>query len=74
MARLTDPLVLGRVVGEVIDSFSPSVRMLVTYNANKLVCNGHELYPSTVASKPRVEVQGGDLRSFFTLVVHDLIN
>ncbi|KAF8707245.1 hypothetical protein HU200_030299 [Digitaria exilis] len=41
--------------------------MIVTYNSTKLVFNGHELYPSAVVSKPRVEVQGGDLRSFFTL-------
>ena len=68
MSRLIDPLVVGRVIGEVLDSFNPSVKMLVTYNSNKLVFNGHELYPSAVTSKPRVEVQGGDMRSFFTLV------
>ena len=75
MARVSsDPLVVGMVIGEVIDSFSPSVKMTVTYNSNKLVCNGHEFFPSAVVSKPRVEVQGGDMRSFFTLVrtyVHD---
>ena len=69
MARLSsDPLTVGRVIGEVIDSFNPSVKMMVTYNSNKLVCNGHELFPSAVVSKPRVEVQGGEMRSFFTLV------
>ncbi|RZR93514.1 hypothetical protein BHM03_00022096 [Ensete ventricosum] len=69
MARVSsDPLVVGRVIGEVIDSFSPTVKMTVTYNSNKLVCNGHEFFPSAVVSKPRVEVQGGDMRSFFTLV------
>ncbi|CAL9110703.1 unnamed protein product, partial [Musa textilis] len=71
MSRLIDPLVVGRVIGEVLDSFNPSVKMLVTYNSNKLVFNGHELYPSAVTSKPRVEVQGGDMRSFFTLVMTD---
>lgn len=69
MARLSDPLVVGRVIGEVIDAFNPTMKMIVTYNCNKLVCNGHELFPSTVVTKPRVEVQGGDLRSFFTLVL-----
>ncbi|RRT84276.1 hypothetical protein B296_00000147 [Ensete ventricosum] len=69
MARVSsDPLVVGRVIGEVIDSFSPTVKMTVTYNSNKLVCNGHEFFPSAVVSKPRVEVQGGDMRSFFTLI------
>ncbi|CAL9037693.1 unnamed protein product, partial [Musa banksii] len=72
MARLSsDPLTVGRVIGEVIDSFNPSVKMMVTYNSNKLVCNGHELFPSAVVSKPRVEVQGGEMRSFFTLVMTD---
>ncbi|KAJ8493394.1 hypothetical protein OPV22_015115 [Ensete ventricosum] len=72
MARVSsDPLVVGRVIGEVIDSFSPTVKMTVTYNSNKLVCNGHEFFPSAVVSKPRVEVQGGDMRSFFTLVMTD---
>jgi phosphatidylethanolamine-binding protein len=68
MSGASEPLVVGRVIGEVLDFFSPCVKMIVTYNSNKLVFNGHELYPSVTVSKPRVEVQGGDLRSFFTLV------
>nr|ATT59255.1 TERMINAL FLOWER1 [Magnolia compressa] len=71
MARMLEPLIVGRVIGDVLDSFNPSVKMSVTYNSNKQVCNGHELYPSSVVSKPRVEVQGGDMRSFFTLVLTD---
>ncbi|KAJ1686276.1 hypothetical protein LUZ63_017666 [Rhynchospora breviuscula] len=71
MSRSLEPLIVGRVVGEVLDAFSPCVKMVVTYNSSKLVFNGHELYPSAVVSKPRVEVQGGDLRSFFTLVMTD---
>ena len=68
MSMSVEPLVVVRVIGEVLDSFNPCVKMIVTYNSNKLVFNGHEIYPSAVVSKPRVEVQGGDLRSFFTLV------
>uniref|UniRef100_A0A0E0BP19 Uncharacterized protein n=1 Tax=Oryza glumipatula TaxID=40148 RepID=A0A0E0BP19_9ORYZ len=68
MSRSVEPLVVERVIGEVIDSFNPCTKMIVTYNSNKLVFNGHEFYPSAVVSKPRVEVQGGDMRSFFTLV------
>lgn len=68
MSRSVESLVVGRVIGEVLDCFSPCVKMVVTYNSNRLVFNGHEIYPSAVVSKPRVEVQGGDLRSFFTLV------
>ncbi|XP_009766168.1 protein TERMINAL FLOWER 1 [Nicotiana tabacum] len=70
MARNVEPLVVGRVVGDVLDSFSPTVKMTVTYN-NKQVCNGQELFPSAVTIRPRVEVQGGDMRTFFTLVITD---
>lgn len=69
MAKTSDPLVVGRVIGDVIDYFSPSVKMTVSYCSNKQVYNGHELFPSAVKLKPKVEVQGGDMRSFFTLVI-----
>jgi len=38
--------------------------MIVSYNKNQ-VYNGHELFPSTVNTKPKVEIKGGDMRSFF---------
>lgn len=72
-ARMLEPLAVGGVIGDVIESFTPSIKMSVTYN-NKQVCNGHELFPSTVVSKPRVEIQGGDMRSFFTLVIFSSFN
>lgn len=68
MSRVLEPLIVGKVIGEVLDNFNPTVKMTATYSSNKQVFNGHELFPSAVVSKPRVEVQGGDLRSFFTLV------
>jgi len=68
MARVsTDPLVIGRVIGDVLDSFTPNIKMTVTYS-KKQVYNGHELFPSTVTTRPRVDIGGGDMRSFFTLV------
>ncbi|GAA0183569.1 protease inhibitor [Lithospermum erythrorhizon] len=67
----TDPLVIGRVVGDVVDYFTPSVKMSVIYNCNTHVYNGHELFPSMVNSKPKVEVHGGDMRSFFTMIMTD---
>ncbi|XP_050380571.1 protein TERMINAL FLOWER 1-like [Argentina anserina] len=70
MARMSEPLVLARVIGDVLDLFTPTTKMNVTYNT-KLVCNGHELFPSAVTVKPRVEIDGGDMRSFFTLVLTD---
>nr|KAJ0224995.1 hypothetical protein LSAT_V11C100024800 [Lactuca sativa] len=71
--RLTPdhPLVIGRVVGDVVDNFTPSVNMLVMYNLSNQVYNGHELLPSSLTSKPKVDVNGGDLRSFFTLIMTD---
>ncbi|XWS66688.1 hypothetical protein CRYUN_Cryun05aG0222500 [Craigia yunnanensis] len=70
MSRPVEPLIVGRVIGDVLDSFIPSIEMSVTFN-NKQVFNGHEFYPSTVATKARVEIQGGDMRTFFTLVMTD---
>ncbi|PQP96161.1 TFL1-like protein [Prunus yedoensis var. nudiflora] len=70
MARTSEPLVVGRVIGDVLDCFTPTTKMSVTYNT-KLVCNGYELYPSAVTTKPRVEIQGGDMRTFFTLIMTD---
>jgi phosphatidylethanolamine-binding protein len=68
MSRVLEPLVVSKVIGEVIDNFNPTVKMTATYGTNKQVFNDHEFFPSAVVSKPRVEVQGGDMRSFFTLV------
>lgn len=76
MARMTsnDPLVIGRVIGDVVDYLTPcNVKINVTYNSNKHVYNGHELFPSSVNIKPKVEVVGGDMRSFFTLVYIELL-
>ncbi|KAL2323091.1 hypothetical protein Fmac_027470 [Flemingia macrophylla] len=71
MARVsTDSLIIGRVIGEVLESFTPTIKMTVTYN-KKQVYNGHEFFPSTVTTRPRVEIGGGDLRSFFTLIMTD---
>ncbi|KAK4780496.1 hypothetical protein SAY87_016602 [Trapa incisa] len=69
----SDPLVVGRrVVGDVIDSFAPTMRIAVIFSSNRQVFNGHELFPSWVTLKPKVEILGGDLRSFFTLIMIDL--
>ncbi|XP_031102281.1 CEN-like protein 2 [Ipomoea triloba] len=71
-ARSLEPLILGRVIGDVVDAFTPTVTMEVTYNTtNKRVCNGHEFFPSAVNSRPRVAINGADLRTFFTLVMTD---
>ncbi|GAB2274619.1 CEN-like protein 2 [Dionaea muscipula] len=71
MAKVSNSLTIGRVIGDVIDCFIPIVRMSVVYNSNKQVFNGHELFPSSITLRPRVEVHDGDLRSFFTLIMTD---
>lgn len=68
MSRIQDTLTVGRVIGDVLDAFSPSMNLEVVYGANKQVYNGHELMPCAVRAKPRVEIGGDDLRNFYTLV------
>ncbi|XP_022734767.1 CEN-like protein 1 [Durio zibethinus] len=71
MSRVPEPLTIGRVIGEVVDNFSPSVKMTVTYNSNKQVANGHELMPAVITAKPRVEIGGEDMRASYTLIMTD---
>ncbi|XP_019193339.1 PREDICTED: protein HEADING DATE 3A-like [Ipomoea nil] len=65
-----DPLVVGRVVGDVLDPFTRSVGLRVIYN-NREINNGCELRPSHIVSPPRVEIGGDDFRTFYTLVMVD---
>ncbi|KAF7805703.1 CEN-like protein 2 [Senna tora] len=71
MGMIIDPLAIGRVMGDVVDYFTPTVKMTVTYDLNKHVFNGHEFPPSSLTTKPKVLIHGGDLRTFFTLVMTD---
>lgn len=70
-----EPLVIGRVIEDVVDMFTPSttISMSVLYESNSLhrVCNGQEFLPSAVTAPPKVPVHGGDFRSFFTLIMTD---
>ena len=63
-----DPLVVGRVVGDVLDLFIRSITLRVTYN-NREVANGCEFRPSQLVTQPRVDIGGDDLRTFYTLVI-----
>ena len=67
MRRESDPLVVGRVVGDVLDPFIRSVTLRVSFNSRE-VSNGCEFRPSAVVNQPRVGVGGNDLRTFYTLV------
>ena len=66
MARSTDPLVVGRVIGDVIDMFVPS---MVVYYGSKQVMNGCEIKPSTTVDSPNVQIVGRHFDdSLYTLV------
>ncbi|XP_042436368.1 protein FLOWERING LOCUS T-like isoform X1 [Zingiber officinale] len=66
-----DPLVVGNIVGDVLDPFVRSASLVVLYN-NKELTNGSELKPSVVANQPWVEVKGHNSnRAYYTLVMVD---
>ena len=62
-----DALVVGGVIDDVLDPFTKSISLRVTYG-NKLVSNGCELRPSQVINPPKVDIGGDDLRHVYTLV------
>ncbi|KAK4743770.1 hypothetical protein SAY87_010082 [Trapa incisa] len=64
--RERDPLVVGRVVGDVLDPFTRTISLRVSY-VSRDVANGCELKPSQVVTQPRVDIGGDDLRIFYTL-------
>lgn len=66
MASCVDPLVVGRVIGEVVDPFVPSVSMSVRYGT-KHVNNGCNLKPSMSADPPSVQISGRS-SDLYTLV------
>ncbi|WRX24200.1 hypothetical protein QQP08_016687 [Theobroma cacao] len=65
MPRERDPLVVGRVIGDVLDPFTRSISLRVTF-ACREVNNGCELKPSQVVNQPRVDIGGDDLRTLVT--------
>ena len=68
----TDPLVMAHVIQDVLDPFTPTIPLRITYN-NRLLLASAELKPSAVVSKPRVDVGGNDMRAFYTLVSQQAI-
>ncbi|KAG2609521.1 hypothetical protein PVAP13_4KG047800 [Panicum virgatum] len=53
--RDRDPLIVGRVVGDVLDPFVRTTNLRVSFGT-RTVSNGCELRPSMVTHQPRVEV------------------
>ena len=72
MAAHVDPLVVGRVIGDVVDLFVPTVAMSVRFGTKDLT-NGCDIKPSIAADAPAVQIAGrGD--DLFTLVSTVLIS
>ncbi|KAK6795736.1 hypothetical protein RDI58_009191 [Solanum bulbocastanum] len=69
MGGKVDPLVVGRVIGDVVDMFVPGVTMSVHY-ANKHVTNGCDIKPSIAIEPPKITI-GGHPNEFYTLVMTD---
>ncbi|XP_042482854.1 protein FLOWERING LOCUS T-like isoform X2 [Macadamia integrifolia] len=68
--RERDPVVVGRVIGDVLDPFNRRISLRVSYGSRE-VSNGREFKPSTVVNQPRVEIGGDDMRTFYTLIMVD---
>ncbi|ESW11121.1 hypothetical protein PHAVU_008G003700 [Phaseolus vulgaris] len=72
MPRSTNPLVIGGVIGDVLEPFTSSVSLRILYNnIGSEVINCCELKPSQILNQPRVEIGGDDLRTLYTLVMVD---
>ncbi|XP_020199472.1 protein VERNALIZATION 3-like [Aegilops tauschii subsp. strangulata] len=69
MSRSRDPLIIGRIVGDVIDYFDASARLRVSYG-NREMTVGSELRPSQVANQPTMHITGR-AGSLYTLVMVD---
>ncbi|XP_019446160.1 PREDICTED: protein MOTHER of FT and TFL1-like [Lupinus angustifolius] len=69
MATSVDPLIIGRVIGDVVDMFVPSVNMSV-YFGTKHVTNGCHIKPSMAVDPPRITLTG-NIDNLYTLVMTD---
>ncbi|KAK7320160.1 hypothetical protein RJT34_04894 [Clitoria ternatea] len=69
MAASVDPLVVGRVIGDVVDMFIPSVHMSV-YFGPKHITNGCDIKPSMAVNPPKVTLTG-DMDTLYTMVMTD---
>lgn len=68
MARSLEPLVVGRVIGDVVDMFGPAAEFTVHYGP-KQITNGCEIKPSDAVDKPKIQILGPhDPSNHYTLV------
>lgn len=66
MSASVDPLVVGRVIGDVVDMFVPTANMSA-YFGPKHVTNGCDVKPSAAINPPKVNLSGNS-DELYTLV------
>ncbi|KAL3616892.1 Protein VERNALIZATION 3 [Castilleja foliolosa] len=72
MAIDRHPLVVSRVVGDVLEPFTATTELRVLLSDGRVIYNGSSLRPSQVVGRPRVEIGGSsDFRTLYTLVMVD---
>lgn len=68
MARSVEPLVVGKVIGDVVDMFTPATEFTIHYGS-KQISNGYEIKPSAAVDKPKVQILGPrNQANLYTLV------
>nr|UUW44839.1 flowering locus T/terminal flower 1_2 [Equisetum bogotense] len=72
MRRSLEPLIVGRVIGDVVDMFQPSIDFKVEYPVRQ-VNNGCEIKPPALLERPRVQV-GGTTSSPYNLYTMVMID
>ncbi|KAJ4846892.1 hypothetical protein Tsubulata_045744 [Turnera subulata] len=69
MSASVDPLVVGRVIGDVVDMFVPTSNMSVYYGS-KHVTNGCDIKPSVAVNPPKITISGHS-DELYTLIMTD---
>ncbi|CAL0309431.1 unnamed protein product [Lupinus luteus] len=71
MGHLIGPLAIGKVVGDVVDPFTPATKITILYG-NKHVSNGYDIKPSLAIERPHVRIIGAsNANNLYTLVMVD---
>lgn len=71
--RSMEALVIGKVIGDVLDMFTPAAEFMVHYGS-KQVTNGCDIKPSETADRPRVQINdhAPSAAKLYTLVSYQL--
>uniref|UniRef100_A0A7C9FD73 Phosphatidylethanolamine-binding protein n=1 Tax=Opuntia streptacantha TaxID=393608 RepID=A0A7C9FD73_OPUST len=72
MSQATDPLVAGKVIGDVLDSFTATPELTVQYDS-QIITSGVELKPVETKNKPYVKIttSNSNPNNLYTLVMVD---